>query len=70
MFLRRLVQFITPTARQFSRIEFGADRRTVNTFTLAACELIDCLLLGTEEVKHLNILLYKLLLLLLNLIFY
>uniref|UniRef100_A0A1B6C0I0 Rapamycin-insensitive companion of mTOR domain-containing protein n=1 Tax=Clastoptera arizonana TaxID=38151 RepID=A0A1B6C0I0_9HEMI len=49
LFLRRLVQFITPSARQLSRIEIGTDRRTANVFTLVACELMECLLLGSNE---------------------
>ncbi|XP_046679270.1 rapamycin-insensitive companion of mTOR-like isoform X3 [Homalodisca vitripennis] len=48
-FLRRLVQFVLPSSRQMSRVDFNTDRRKVNNYTLAAMELLDCLLCGYQE---------------------
>ncbi|XP_063227632.1 rapamycin-insensitive companion of mTOR [Bacillus rossius redtenbacheri] len=49
LFLKRLVHYFKPSSNRFSRVELGNKRQT-QMYTLAGCELIDCLL-DAEEVE-------------------
>ncbi|XP_066994227.2 rapamycin-insensitive companion of mTOR [Anabrus simplex] len=46
-FLRRLVHYFKPSNNRFSRVELGNKRQT-HMYTLAGCELLDCLLDSDE----------------------
>ncbi|XP_046984569.1 rapamycin-insensitive companion of mTOR isoform X2 [Schistocerca americana] len=46
-FMRRLVNYFKPSSNRFSRVEVG-NRRQTHIYTLAGCELIDCLLEAEE----------------------
>nr|CAD7580287.1 unnamed protein product [Timema californicum] len=43
MFLKRLVHYFKPSSNRFSRVELGNKKQT-QMYTLAGCELLDCLL--------------------------